>query len=129
MPALRALLPALLLLTSCSGMGERLERATGGGRALDSARVADSLRAAAADTTAVPVLASSVDSAVRWADLATMVRTTPESVRAVMQRRDRRVSVVFLDGRRYHATEPTIDAILTLVREVDPSGRILIATE
>ena len=63
------------------------------------------------------------------AELERRLRATPESVRAVMQRHDRSVAVLFLDGRRYHGTEPTIDAIIALLRTVDPSGRILIATE
>ena len=70
-----------------------------------------------------------VDSALPWPELERRLRATPESVRAVMQRHDRSVAVLFLDGRRYHGTEPTIDAIIALLRTVDPSGRILIATE
>jgi tRNA C32,U32 (ribose-2'-O)-methylase TrmJ len=119
----------LLLLPACSGLGERLGRATRSDAALDSARVADSLRAAAPDTATVVVLPSSVDSNVTWAYIERLVRANPESVRAVMQRHDRKVSIVFLDGRRYHATEPAIDGIIALVRDVDPAGRILIATE
>jgi hypothetical protein len=37
--------------------------------------------------------------------------------------------VVLLDGRRYNSTQPEMDGIISLVRSVDPSGRILIATE
>ena len=129
-PRLRAFAGVvLLLLPACSGLGERLGRATRSDAALDSARVADSLRAAAPDTATVVVLPSSVDSNVTWAYVERLVRATPESVRAVMQRHDRKVSIVFLDGRRYHATEPAIDGIIALVRDVDPAGRILIATE
>jgi hypothetical protein len=41
----------------------------------------------------------------------------------------RAVTVLFKDGRRYHATEPVIDEIIRLLKEVDPAGRVLIATE
>lgn len=125
----RATLPALLLIAACSGLGERVGRAARGDAALDSAAVAESAAAARREPLDEPGYASTLDTTVSWARVEELVRATPESVRAVMQRHDRRVSVVFLDGRRYNSTQPTMDGIITLVRSVDPSGRILIATE
>lgn len=124
----RAALPALLLIVACSGLGERVGRAARGDATLDSAAVAESA-AARAEPLTDPGYASTLDTTVSWARLEELVRATPESVRAVMQRHDRGVSVVFVDGRRYNSTQPAMDGIITLVRSVDPSGRILIATE
>ncbi len=124
-----ALLLLAAQLVACSGLGERLGRTGRGDAALDSARLADSVAQAAPVTAADTLLPVTVDSALPWPELARRLRATPESVRAVMQRHDRSVAVLFLDGRRYHGTEPEIDAIITLLRAVDPSGRILIATE
>lgn len=121
-------LGVVLLLSACSGLGERVGRATRGDAALDSAAVAEST-AAARGAGSASVFDSGMDTTVSWARLEELVRATPESVRAVMQRRDRRVSVVLLDGRRYNSTQPAMDGIISLVRSVDPSGRILIATE
>lgn len=118
----------VLLLSACSGLGERVGRATRGDAALDSAAVAEST-AAARSGAPTPVFDSGMDTTVSWEQLEGLVRATPESVRAVMQRRDRRVTVVLLDGRRYNSTQPAMDGIISLVRSVDPSGRILIATE
>ncbi|MDX2119514.1 MAG: hypothetical protein SF070_00465 [Gemmatimonadota bacterium] len=118
----------LLLLPACSGLGERVGRAARGEAALDSAAVAES--AAAARSGAPPaVFDSGLDTTVSYERLEALVRAAPESVRAVMQRRDRRVTVVLLDGRRYNSTQPAMDGIISLVHSVDPSGRILIATE
>jgi hypothetical protein len=33
------------------------------------------------------------------------------------------------DGRRFDTTEPTMDAVLAILREVDPANSILVATE
>lgn len=118
----------VLLLSACSGLGERVGRATRGDAALDSAAVAEST-AAARSGAPTPVFDRGMDTTVSWEQLEGLVRATPESVRAVMQRRDRRVTVVLLDGRRYNSTQPAMDGIISLVRSVDPSGRILIATE
>lgn len=118
----------VLLLSACSGLGERVGRATRGDTALDSAAVAESV-AAARSGGPPAVFDSGMDTTVSWERLEGLVRATPESVRAVMQRRDRRVTVVLLDGRRYNSTQPAMDGIISLVRSVDPSGRILIATE
>ncbi len=121
-------LGVVLLLAACSGLGERVGRATRGDAALDSAAVAESA-AAARGAGPTSVFDSGLDTTVSWERLEGLVRATPESVRAVMQRRDRRVTVVLLDGRRYNSTQPAMDGIISLVRSVDPSGRILIATE
>ena len=118
----------VLLLSACSGLGERVGRTARGGTALDSAAVAESV-AAARSGGPPAVFDSGMDTTVSWERLEGLVRATPESVRAVMQRRDRRVTVVLLDGRRYNSTQPAMDGIISLVRSVDPSGRILIATE
>lgn len=121
-------LGVVLLLAACSGLGERVGRATRGDATLDSAAVAEST-AAARGAGSSSFFDSGMDTTVSWERLEELVRATPESVRAVMQRRDRRVTVVLLDGRRYNSTQPAMDGIISLVRSVDPSGRILIATE
>lgn len=118
-----------LALGACSSLGDRLDRARARDATLDSARVADSLRAAAPNTGTVRILANSAERAVSWSQIERMIRETPDSVRAVMQRHDRTVSLVLLDGRRYRATQPEMDRIIRLVQSVDPAGRILIATE
>ncbi|HTS87220.1 MAG TPA: hypothetical protein VMG41_01915 [Gemmatimonadales bacterium] len=64
-----------------------------------------------------------------WSALVAELRAHPDSVRAVIQTHAREVTVVYNDGRRYRATEPSIDAIIGLLHEIDPAGRILIATE
>lgn len=69
------------------------------------------------------------DSTVSWPELVAIIRANPDSVRAVMQTHSRKVTALFKDGHRFHSTEPTIDAIVQLVRAVDPAGRILVATE
>ncbi len=93
-----------------------------GPRQLDSA-------AAAEATVTTSVLPTPIDSAVSWTKLVELVRSTPDSIRAVHQVHTRAVTVLFKDGRRYHATEPVIDAVIHLLKEVDPAGRVLIANE
>jgi len=115
------LLPCLL----ASGCLPKGERASAGEASTGAAQPPDS--------TAIPattsVLPTPSDSSVSWPELVGTLRRNPEAVRAVMQTHARRVTVVLKDGRRYHATEPSMDAILTVLREVDPAGQILIATE
>ena len=64
-----------------------------------------------------------------WAEFKTIIRSNPDSVRAVMQAHSRRVTATFRSGIRLHATEPAIDDVITFLRQVDPAGHILIATE
>jgi hypothetical protein len=119
------LLPCLLA-SGCLPKGDRSS----------AGEASTALQAGAAqppDSTAIPtttsVLPTPSDSSVAWPELVGTLRRNPEAVRAVMQTHARRVTVVLKDGRRYHATEPSMDAILTVLREVDPAGQILIATE
>lgn len=119
---MRLSLAGLLLLTACSTPGGSGDRAS---RAPDTATTAAPVR----PQPAVPVLPAAIDSSVSWQRLTDVIRDIPDSVIAVRQTHSRRVSVQLRDGRRYHATEPSIDAIIRLLREVDPAGRILIATE
>ena len=106
------------LLTSCSPKSQD----GGGDRQLDSAATA------AAPVTSSP-LPTPIDSSITWVKMVALVRSTPDSIRAVHQVHTRAVTVLFKDGRRYHATEPVIDEIIRLLKEVDPAGRVLIATE
>jgi prepilin-type processing-associated H-X9-DG protein len=69
------------------------------------------------------------DRTVSWGELTKIIIGKPDSVRTVMQTHARKVTVAFLDGHRLHSTEPSIDAIVTLLRKVDPAGHILVATE
>jgi hypothetical protein len=108
----------LCLLTAC----ERKSEEARGPRELDSA-------ATAAVPVATSVLPTPIDSSVSWGKLVELVRSAPDSIRAVHQIHTRAVTVLFKDGRRYHATEPAIDQIIRLLKEVDPAGRVLIATE
>jgi hypothetical protein len=108
----------LCLLTACNRKTDDAR----GPRQLDSA-------AAAKSTVATSVLPAPIDSAIGWRKLVDLVRSTPDSIRAVQQVHTRAVTVLFKDGRRYHATEPVIDDIIRLLKEVDPAGRVLIATE
>ena len=108
----------LCLLTACARKGEEAR----GPRELDSA-------ATAAVPVTTSVLPTPIDSSVSWGKLVEMVRLAPDSIRAVHQIHTRAVTVLFKDGRRYHATEPAIDEIIRLLKEVDPAGRVLIATE
>ena len=94
---------------------------------------ADSAPAPTPVTTSIPatVFAPPVpeDSTVSWAELAATIRRNPDAIRAVQQTHALKVTAVFKDGHRFHSSEPHIDAIIKLVREVDPAGQILIATE
>ncbi len=112
---------AILLLFLLAGC-EPKQAASRGDRALDSAATAP----APAITSVLP---TPIDSSISWSRMESLIRTAPDSLRAVQQLHTRAVTVLFKDGRRYHATEPTIDAILHLMKEVDPAGRVLIATE
>jgi hypothetical protein len=106
------------LLTSCTPRSQDAK----GDRQLDSA--------AALPTPATSsVLPTPLDSAISWTKMVELVRSAPDSIRAVHQVHSRDVTVLFKDGRRYHATEPAIDQIIRLLKEVDPAGRVLIATE
>ena len=108
----------LCLLTACARKSEDARAP----RELDSA-------AAAAVPVTTSVLPTPIDSSVSWSKLVELVRSAPDSIRAVHQIHTRAVTVLFKDGRRYHATEPAIDEIIRLLKEVDPAGRVLIATE
>lgn len=108
----------LCLLTSCTPRS----REAGGSRELDSA-------AALPTPVTSSVLPTPLDSAISWTKMVELVRASPDSIRAVHQVHSREVTVLFKDGRRYHATEPAIDQIIRLLKEVDPAGRVLIATE
>lgn len=99
-------------------------------------RQAESRRDRALDSAATvpapatsPALPTPIDSSISWSRLELLIRSAPDSLRAVQQLHTRAVTVLFKDGRRYHSTEPRIDAILRLMKEVDPAGRVLIATE
>jgi hypothetical protein len=70
-----------------------------------------------------------VDSNVTWQEMQAIVKADPDSILAVYQTHALAVSVAMRNGRRYRAKEPTVDAIIHLLRQVDPAGRILIATE
>lgn len=112
---------ALLLLGLLAGC-DRKPADTHGDRALDTA-------ATAPVPVTTSVLPTPIDSTVAWDKIVTLVRASPDSLRAVQQLHTRAVTVLFKDGRRYHTTEPEIDAIIHLLKEVDPAGRVLIATE
>jgi hypothetical protein len=112
---------AILLLSLLAACDRKSEDARGT-RALDSAATAES-------SVTTSVLPTPIDSSVKWDKLVALVRATPDSIRAVHQVHTRAVTVLFKDGRRYHATEPVIDDIIRLLKQVDPAGRILIATE
>jgi hypothetical protein len=112
---------AILLLALLAGC-ERRQQESHGDRTLDSAATVST-----PDTTAG--LPLPVDSAITWDRMERLIRSAPDSLRAVQQLHTRAVTALFKDGRRYHATEPAIDAIIHLLKEVDPAGRVLIATE
>jgi hypothetical protein len=113
----------LLLLGACTPKGETA--------ATERDRVLDSAAAAAPPDTFYgnPTAAVVLDSALSWSRLAELIRATPDSIRAVHQVHTRAVTVLFKNGRRYHATEPAIDDVIRLLKQADPAGRILIATE
>lgn len=118
---MRYLLLGLLLLPACGGDLMKSKKQ----RALDSAAAA-----APVDTASVSVSPKYYqDSAVTWAALQQIVRGNPDSILAVQQTHSLQVTVAMRNGLKYHAKEPSMDAILQLLREVDPAGRILIATE
>jgi hypothetical protein len=110
---------ALVLLWACLSRSER--HTTSG--AIDSAPGADTT------PSTVTILPSTSDTTVEWADFVATLRRKPDAVRAVMQRHSRKVTMVMKDGRRFNSTEPAMDVVLTILREVDPANSILIATE
>lgn len=119
------LLPVLLvLLAACSLPDSRAERKQ---RALDSADAASANKPIPEAVATLPP--TYVDSNVTWPQMQEIVRANPDSILAVYQTHARAVSVAMRNGRRYRAQEPVIDAIIHLLRQVDPAGRILIATE
>jgi hypothetical protein len=114
----------ILLLAACNtGVVRRIT-----GRSPDSTPQPAALTVDSAPTT-ISVVPPSVDTTVAWPDLVGTLRRNPDGVRAVMQTHARKVTMVMKDGRRFHATEPAIDAIISILREVDPAGQILVATE
>lgn len=120
---MRHLFLGLLALTACGGDVFKSQKQ----RALDSAAAAETARVDTASTPAGPRYY--VDSVVTWPRLQEIVRSDPDGILAVQQTHTLQVSVAMRNGLRFKAREPAIDAILTLLREVDPAGRILIATE
>jgi hypothetical protein len=82
-----------------------------------------------ATTGTVPALPPGSDTTVAWAAFEAAIRAAPDSVRAVLQTHSRRVTASFRNGLRLHTTEPAIDQVIRLLREVDPAGHILVATE
>ncbi len=117
------LILALLLLAGCGGEVFKSKQQ----RALDSAAAVEAAPIDTSTTRAGPSFY--VDSAVTWPRLQAIVREDPDGILAVQQTRSLQVSVAMRNGMRFKAKEPRIDAIITLLREVDPAGRILIATE
>lgn len=117
---MRYLIVGVLLLAACGGEFSSSKKQ----RALDSAA------AVAPDTgttTAGPKYYQ--DSTVTWDALEKIVRADPDAILAVQHKRSLQVSVAMRSGLKYRAKEPRADAIIQLLREVDPAGRILIATE
>lgn len=110
---------AVALLWACQARSER--QATSG--AADSATPADTT------PTTITILPSTSDTSLAWPDFVATLRRNPDAVRAVMQTHARKVSMVMKDGRRFNTTEPTMDAVLAILREVDPANSILVATE
>lgn len=118
---MRYLIAGLLLLTACGSDLMKSKKQ----RELDSAAAV-----APTDTSSVTVGPRYYsDSTVSWATLQKIVRENPDSILAVQQTHSLQVSVAMRSGLRFKAKEPAIDAIIQLLREVDPAGRILIATE
>jgi hypothetical protein len=112
---------AILLLLLAAACGPKPDE-TRAERKLDTA-------ASAPVPPTTSVLPTPTDSSITWDKMVRLVRAAPDSIRAVHQVHTRAVTVLFKDGRRYHATEPVIDEIIRLLKEVDPAGRVLIATE
>lgn len=77
----------------------------------------------------VSVLPPPQDSTVTWTEFTAIIRANPDSVRAVLQTHRREVTATLRSGIRLHATEPGIDDVFAFLRQVDPAGHILIATE
>lgn len=109
---------AVALLSACLPRSERPATA-----AADSAPPADTT------PTTITILPGTSDTSVAWPDFVTTLRRNPDAVRAVMQSHARKVTMVMKDGRRFNTTQPTMDAVLAILREVDPANSILVATE
>lgn len=120
---MRYLIAGVLLLAACSGDTFKSKKQ----RALDSAAAAESAPPDTATTRVSPSFY--VDSVVTWPRLQAIVRDDPDGILAVQQTRALEVSVAMRNGMRFKAKEPQVDAIIALLREVDPAGRILISNE
>lgn len=118
---MRYLTLGLLLVTACGGDLMKSNKQ----RALDSAAAVPAPDTSS--TVAGPKYYQ--DSSVTWTELEKIVRADPDAILAVQQRHSLQVSVAMRNGLKFQAKEPRIDAIIQLLREVDPAGRILIATE
>jgi len=123
-PARSALL-ALLVALACE---KKVEGPPSGGASdlspAQAARSGAESVAHAAEPIPVPR-----DTVVSWGELTKLLRSAPDSVRAVLHTNDGKIAATLRDGHRYHAVEPTSGALFKLLREVDPAGHILIATE
>ena len=118
----------LLAALALSGCGQKTGSAVpppGG----DSGGAQLSPAAPAAMPQTVSVLPPPQDSTVTWGEFKAIIRANPDSVRAVMQTHRREVTATFRSGIRLHATEPALDDVIAFLRQVDPAGQILIATE
>jgi hypothetical protein len=113
------ILVAGVLLWACLPKAER----AAAGATVDSVPPLDTT------PTTITILPATSDTSVAWSDFVATLRRNPDAVRAVMQTHARKVTMVMKDGRRFHATEPAIDAVLGILREVDPANHILVATE
>jgi hypothetical protein len=69
------------------------------------------------------------DTAVSWDALAARLRRRPGEIRAVTESRNGKVTVHFKDGSALRSVEPEAGALQRLVRAIDPSGEILVATD
>jgi hypothetical protein len=120
---MRYLVLGILTLTACGGDTFKSTKQ----RALDSAEAA---AAAPTDTASAQVGPRYyIDSVVTWPRLQEIVRHDPDGILAVQQTHTLDVSVAMRNGMRFKAKEPKVDAIIALLREVDPAGRILISNE
>jgi hypothetical protein len=79
-------------------------------------------------TGTVVVLPPAHDTTLPWPDFAAAIRANPDSVRAVLQA-GRRVTATLRSGIRLHAVQPGPGQLLGLLREVDPAGHIILATQ